>query len=145
MVSESDHSNPYNNQPSQPIPSPSRSITSDVIPIRAMDTPRRTYRAWSQASAKNRHKRRHIAPMEPAITEDILEEKMMEILGKALSSWLSNLFKDAIVQVMPWCHLRKLWERQVSFQFLWLMLWRLIQSPFLLVQFLPKIHLLSNI
>lgn len=90
---------------------PPRPITSDAVSNGTMDTLQRTSRARSRASANDRHKRQHIAPMEPAITEDVLEEKMMGIWGKTLLGLLSTYSK------IPWpksCHLRKLWGRQVS-------------------------------
>ena len=39
--------------------------------------------------------------MEPAITEAVLEEKMLGILGKTFSGLLSSMLKNAMVQAMP--------------------------------------------
>ena len=96
VVSESGHSERDNDQHPQLVPSPLRPTTSDVVPSGAMDTPQRTSRALSRASAKDRHKCRHIAPMEPAITEDVLEEMIMRILRKTLPGLLLSLLKDAM-------------------------------------------------
>ena len=73
VVSESDHSNPCNDQHPQPIPNPLGPITFDVVPRGAMDTPQRTSRARIEASANYRHQWWHIAPMELVITDDVLE------------------------------------------------------------------------
>ena len=101
VVSESSHSDCETRDLPQPVPrSPPRPTTSDVVPRGAMDTPKRTNRTRSRAS-KDKHKRRHVAPVEPAITESLLEEKMLGLLGRTLPGLLSSLLKDVMAQAVP--------------------------------------------
>lgn len=66
-----------------------------------MDMPKRKTRILSRVSAKDRHKRQHSTPVDPAIIEVVLEKKMMGILVKALPCLPLGLFKEAMVQAIP--------------------------------------------